>query len=144
MEHLCKPGTGVFVATGFGQKADGKALMEALCARGLTITCDWTTAPPGLSRADMATRDVAGVMRAQVLVALMTLPSYEYKGTFTEIGIAIGAGIPVVLVSPFIQPDDAICARNVYFHLPTIQRYPSVAKLLEAIPIPEADEGIAR
>ncbi len=147
MDRLRTPGTFVFVATGFKQKADGKALMNELVEHGLTITCDWTSAS-GLEISEMATRDVAGVKRAQgrrspsappvvtirqVLVALMTLDNYEYKGTFTEIGIALGADIPVVIISPFTKSTEAICARNIYFHHPSIERYPTVAKFIETL-----------
>lgn len=107
--------------------------MRALEQRGLVIACDWATAAPGLSKAEMAARDIGAMFRAQVLVAVMTLKDYEYKGTWTEIGMAIGRRIPIVLVSPFNVPEDAVCARNVYFHNTDFVRYPSTASLLQAL-----------
>lgn len=134
MDLLRTPGTRVFVATGFGQRSDGAALMEELRKRGATITRDWTT-PHSHKHADTADLDVAAVTSAQVLVVLMTLVKYEYKGTFTEIGMAIGANIPIVMISPFINVDDAVCARNVYFHYRKgiVCRYTSTTDFLAAL-----------
>ena len=132
MDLLREKRTKVFVATGYQQRSDGAELMRALEARGLTITCDWTL-DSDLNKEDKADRDIAAVKAAQVLVVLMTLPAYAYQGTWTELGIAIGANIPIVLVSPFGPADETTCARNIYFHLRQAQRFNSVRALLEAI-----------
>lgn len=133
MELLRTPFKTVFVATGFKQKADGRLLMHELQQRQLLIACDWTVEHAGLTKAAMAVRDVDAMKRADVLVAVMTLTDYEYKGTWTEIGMALGRGIPVVLVSPFEKAEDAICARNVYFHHPSFVRVHNASTLLASI-----------
>ncbi len=126
------PAIKVFVATGYHQKADAALLMGELRARNLTISCDWTVAST-LSIEAMAARDVEAVRTSDVLVALMTVADYEYKGTFTEIGMAIGAGVPVVVVSPFMHAYEATCAENVYFHCDRLRRYLTVQAFLEAL-----------
>ena len=133
--HLLRNGAyNVFVATGYKQKNDARGLMGELRARGHDIMTDWTEAS-GLSREQMALRDVRGMFGADVLVALMTLPDYEYKGTFTEFGMAVGRQIPIILISPFAEPDTtgAVCAKNVYWALPNMERYKSVQAFLEAL-----------
>ena len=135
MHLLCTPGTRVFVATGYIQRHEGAALMRELEKQhGLVITCDWTkeTLAP-LTMSQKAIRDTSAVRSAHVLVALMTLPSYEYKGTFTELGMALGLGIPIVLISPFTVTTDAKCARNIYFHCPEFKRYTSLADFRAAL-----------
>lgn len=135
LTRLRTPGTHVFVATGFSQQKLAQDLMAALTTRGLDITCDWTRPPPGLDAAQKAMADHVGVMDADVVIAVMTLPAYEYKGTWTEIGIALGARRPVLLISPFTK-EDATCAKNVYFYHPAITRgIASVDELLSCLAV---------
>lgn len=131
MDALRTPGTVVFVATGWPQRTEGAALMRLLEQRGLRIACDWTS-QPATNKKDTSVRDVAAMQQAQVLVAVMTLSAYAYKGTWTEVGMALGRGIPVVLVSPFVE-GEADCAKNVYFHHPSFLRFASADALLQAI-----------
>lgn len=122
LQRLRTSGARVFVATGFRQQKLAQDLMSALKLRGHVITCDWTRPVPGMSAADKAVADHRGVVEAEVVIAVMTLKDYEYKGTWTEIGIALGAGRPVLLVTPFTKSEDATCAKNVYFWHPAITR----------------------
>jgi nucleoside 2-deoxyribosyltransferase len=135
MEHLAAPGVKVFVATGFPQKEDARRVMSALIARGVGVTYDWTRPRTGLDRLNMAMADAAGVKAADALIAIMTLPDYDYKGTWTEIGMAIGHGHPILLVSPFADNDPAAkCAKNVYFAHPNMLRVAkSVDEFLERL-----------
>lgn len=41
-----------------------------------------------------------GITRADYLIAIMDSPNYSYIGTWTEIGIAIGSDITVLLYNP--------------------------------------------
>jgi hypothetical protein len=77
---------------------------------------------------------------AEVLVVIMSLLKYDYKGTFTEIGIAIGRNIPIVMISPFQKPSDATCARNIYFHYQSFTRFATVTGFLEALDKKKGDE----
>jgi Fe2+ transport system protein FeoA len=122
----------VFVASGWIERAGAAEVMRQLRALGCTITHDWTV-PQSTDPARTAALDLAGVRAAEVVVAVMAHPSYEYKGTFTEIGIALGARIPVLLVSPFKDGNQAVCARNVYFHSAELERCESVEALLAAL-----------
>jgi nucleoside 2-deoxyribosyltransferase len=55
-----------------------------------------------------AHEDVEGVMNAEVLIVIMDsgVKYYSYRGTFTEIGIALGRGIPIILYNPWIDASD--------------------------------------
>jgi nucleoside 2-deoxyribosyltransferase len=132
MNLLRQANTRVFVATGFAQKQDGAALMDSLRKRGAVITCDWTV-PTQLSREEIADRDEAALKTSQVLVVLMSLKDYDYKGTFFEMGFALGAGIPIILITPFTRSTDAVCVKNVYFHLKSFIRHRSVDAFLTAM-----------
>lgn len=124
----------VFVASGMPQKTEAAALMATLVKRGMTITYDWTRPPPGVGLPGISKLDKEGVRSAAVVVVLMTLPAYDYKGTFTELGLALGAGKPIVLISPFTQPAEATCAKVPYFHDEEIAaRYPSIEAFLAGL-----------
>lgn len=63
---------------------------------GGTITHDWTSYEleyhDWFDRSQRcAEADVRGVLEADVMVALLTQPDYPYKGTRTEMGVAMGA-----------------------------------------------------
>lgn len=134
MERLTTVGARAFVATGFQQRADGAALMRQLESRGIVITCDWTTpeaqAPPAK---DKAARDKAAIRAADVVIALMTLKQYAYRGTNFELGYAEAQDKPIIMISPFKKSDDADCARNVYFWNDAYTRFDSVDAFLAAL-----------
>ena len=87
---------------------------------GHTITHDWTEMEDErLStignplrdktyHAKCAHADVNGVKDADVLIAIMdsNVKYYSYRGTWCEIGVALGCGIPVILYNPWIDDDD--------------------------------------
>lgn len=99
-----------------GKWTDGpkiREVMKRLSDSGqYEITHDWTSyekVPPGkkLTRAedfarlqDCADKDLEGVRRADVVVALLTDPDYPYRGTCSEFGAALVLGKPVILVIP--------------------------------------------
>lgn len=94
----------VYVAgavAGPGANIDGvREIQAAFRAAGWTVTYDWTehgvlTGCGEMRRARAALDEVAGVASANVLV--VRLPGF--RGTHVELGIAIGAGIPVLIVA---------------------------------------------
>ncbi len=135
LQLLRTPGTRVFVASAFPTRMAASDLMDSLRKRGLVITCDWTKPSSTESRQEIAAADFQGVTSAQLLVAVMTLTDYDYKGTFTELGIALGAGVPILIITPFHKTSNtAVCARNVYWALPELVHGPtSVLELLTLI-----------
>ena len=135
---LTRKGTRVFVASGWVQRFDAKKLMDELTARGLIVTCDWTKEST-LEMAEKAKRDGRAVFDAQVLVAMMTIPDYDYKGTNFELGVAYGREIPIVLISPFHARNDATCARNVHFHHEGWTRIDSMTMFLAKLPPPSVN-----
>jgi nucleoside 2-deoxyribosyltransferase len=85
----------VYVATKFENGPRARQVMDALEAQGFEITYDWT---PELGETrEQAVADVDGVRTADVLVVLME-ENYDYQGTLIEIGIALGAERPVLIV----------------------------------------------
>lgn len=94
----------VYVASKFEDKHIAQHAMKQLRAVGHEITHDWTVeddskAEPGRLdeyHAVCAERDIEGVQDAEVLVIF---PHNQGKGLYVELGIALGAAIPIVCVS---------------------------------------------
>lgn len=71
---------------------------------------------PTLLREKFATDDRDDVLAAQRVIAFTEVPrtSNSRGGRHVELGIAIGAGIPVVVIGP---------RENVFCHLPEVEHY---------------------
>lgn len=101
----------VYIATRLDAADRVRALRDALLERGVLLTYDWTThgsvQSEGPARiAEVALAEASGVEDADMVVVL--LPGG--RGTHVELGIAIGAGVPVVLVGEQAGADGHICA----------------------------------
>lgn len=96
----------IYVASSLENAAHVRRVQTALIAAGHTITYDWTvhgsvwTAGPARIR-EVAEAEHRGVVTADAVVVL--LPGA--RGTHIELGIALGAGVPVILVGEQYSSD---------------------------------------
>ncbi len=88
---------------------DGEALVEQHDAHG-------SAQAPAPLREKFALDDFDDVMAADILVAFTEVPrtSNSRGGRHVELGIALGAGIPVMIVGP---------RENVFCHLPHVRHF---------------------
>ena len=91
----------IYIATALERAGDHNLLRDALRREGHELTYDWTThgsvKGQGVDRVrSVARAEAEGARTADAVVAL--LPGG--RGTHVEIGIAIGANVPVILVGP--------------------------------------------
>lgn len=121
----------VYIATRLENHRDHNRLRDLLAERGIGLTYDWTTHGPvwrdGPDRIRaVAQAEALGVTSADLVIVL--LPGG--RGTHAELGIAIGAGIPVLLV-PSLRSQvegEGVCA--FYLHpLVTISRHAELERL---------------
>jgi hypothetical protein len=91
-----------------------RVVMTELKNEGIEITHDWTQneaatenrhydicSGEDTKRMGMFGRyDVEGVKSADVLVVIMDQCEYPYRGTWTEVGVALGSDIPIILYCP--------------------------------------------
>lgn len=103
-----------YIATGLDNREDFARCRAALLAAGGRITFDWSDQEPvGADEQDTRTGEVLGhranddldgVIMADVVVKLLPGNPPRFKssgrGSHTEMGAALGSGVPVVLVSP--------------------------------------------
>jgi hypothetical protein len=128
---------GVYVAGKWAEKQAARDVMAHVRAAGYTITEDWTQHADGQKTADQlandAMHDVTGVLAATAIIVLLTDASYPYRGSFFEMGVAIGANKRVLVVA---NPNlDAAFRKVAFFHLPEIEVFPSVEAAVSALAV---------
>lgn len=95
-----------YVAGKFSDKATVQGVHEKVRQKGYNITHDWTTHEPSIASktkedyAQDAIEDVQGVVDADVCVFLFTDPAYPYRGTFTELGMALALKKKIIAYYP--------------------------------------------
>lgn len=89
--------------------------IELLEQCGHTITHNWTKKHNFESRAEEARADVNGVKNADALIVFMNDPNYAYRGTWTEVGIALGSAKSKWIYFVTDENFKKEC-KNVFFH----------------------------
>jgi len=113
----------IFVASSYLNKRKARQAMEWFRIRGHTITFDWTRPERGKTAwylRKKALADFNGVMDADLLVVIWP----GRLGTATEIGIALGKGIPVIIVG---QPD----VMSIYWYYPDVRIVPTLKDVFQ-------------
>ena len=128
-----KPGVpfklAVYVAGGWAFRHKVKSVMDELRGNSLfRVISGWVERENGANSpddlADDALHDIDEVTEAEVVLAVMDDPKYAYRGTFTEIGCALGQKKPVMILCPGTseKKDDGsysyshYCQTNVFYH----------------------------
>lgn len=114
----------VYVAGKWSNKDRLVQLMDRLRGLGIEITHDWTknekTTGSPEQLGNFAKLDTNGVKNADLMIAVLDDPSYPYRGTFTELGVALGCGTRIFIYCP---DDEFYCVSNCFFHHPDIVRF---------------------
>ena len=109
----------IYVATKWEVREKAAELMAELKRRGHTITYDWTKHEQESEA--QAVIDLQGVMAADALVVIADQP-YEFRGTYTEMGVAAARNIPILLIGTGAD-------RNIFTKLPIVRRFPDATNL---------------
>ena len=103
----------IYVAGSSKETSIMRGWMGHLRNFGHEITYDWTNdVDQGIQNENCAVTDVSAVLDAEVVLARIS-PLHTQRGTWLEMGVAIGQGIPVLVIE-----DDMY--RNVFKHHPLI------------------------
>jgi hypothetical protein len=116
----------IYVAGKWANKPDIQSKMAQFESLGHKITHNWTlsetTMSPGAERLRRdACNDIQGVVDADVLVVVMDDEKYVYRGTFCEIGCALGTNTLVIVYCP--NPNETLAARVCFYHHKDIVHY---------------------
>lgn len=117
-----------FVSGKVGNDNDAKSAMKALKDAGHQITFDWTTIEHlkpydknSFASRKAAIRETKGVKDADILVLIA---HNKGVGMYVELGIAIGIGIPIRVVTN-------VESRTMFFHHPLIKRVKNIEEIIK-------------
>ncbi len=123
-----------YIATRLENHAEHNRLRDALAALGHKITYDWTRHGAVWRRGmevieEVAKSEARGVLEADEVIVLWP----GGRGTHVEMGIAIGAGIPISFVSDVAEHHAASPETCAFYHHPTVRRHSSLEHYLAGV-----------
>jgi nucleoside 2-deoxyribosyltransferase len=111
----------IYIAGKWSDKENIRKCMDEVEQLGFSISHDWCTYESNATntKSDMAQKDVEGVLSADIVVLLLTDPTYAYRGTWSELGVCLGQSSTkkIYIVCP---QENSQCRTNVFFHHPAI------------------------
>lgn len=122
----------VYVASSFLNKEGARKIQYLLKQNGHRITADWTIHDPtkSIDRLKIETlTDMRGIVLADVLVIVW--PG-RYT-TSTELGIALGIGIPVLVLGPLDVLTQARVETHLFLNHPLVEFVETEEKLLDRL-----------
>lgn len=135
----------VYVAGGWEFRVRLKLLMDTIQEKGLTVTSKWIERENGVNTpealASDANFDISEVCASDYVLAILDDTKYAYRGTFTEIGCALGAGKRVIIVCPGEGEKlsdtrynySHYCMTNVFYWHPSIVHVTTVEEAINII-----------
>lgn len=146
-----KEKTNIYVAGSSKNFPLPELLMRLLEKDGYNITHDWTTEVKGnylegklneVEKQEIAIADANAVMAADLMVIVYPGDFSEGCGLYTELGIAIGKNIKVILYAPYQQKD---FVSKVFLYHPIVHSVVySYEELLETLSKLEPEENKLR
>ena len=148
----------IYVAGSSVDRVPVRVVQRTLIEHGFVITHDWTSceavdpAGPetpeerGARWARYGEHDLKGVMDAEYVVLVFTDPDYAYRGTCTELGIALGSNKKIIALhvttdSVFVgggggggggqSGDSKAYLRNPFMWIPQVRHFYCTTKTLE-------------
>jgi len=125
-----------YLAGGYHRKQQLEQNICDLENLGYKCTWDWTQTEEHSQDYDVmahyAALDLDGVCCADFVVAVIDDKDYSYRGTFTEIGCALGQKKPVYLYCPH-NPKEVYARSNVFYCHPGINHYDDWKTLLKHV-----------
>lgn len=100
----------LYVAGKWSSKKEINQKIQELESMGHEITHNWTANNDNKRLSSVL--DIDGVKNADCIVAIMDDPEYPYRGTFCEIGCALGLGKHVYIYNPSLKTKEVCFAHH--------------------------------
>jgi nucleoside 2-deoxyribosyltransferase len=135
----------LYVAGGWKYREEIAQYAKRLEDHGHYVVSTWAGREQGIRTPQAfeqhALADIDEVSNADVLVAVMTDPEYAYRGTFSEIGCALGLNKDIIIVCPNTGKQisdtkwefDYHCQTNVFYWHPAIFHTKNLVETLEQL-----------
>lgn len=96
---------------------------------GYNITYNWTL-NKHLPQSQAALNDIEGVKKCDILIVIMNDKKYEYRGTFCEVGCALGLDKRIIIVN---NNKESFCTTNCFYHHPSIIHVNDITKAIRIL-----------
>ena len=135
----------IYTASGWPFRQEIAKLNVRLMDKCYDVVSTWIEAETGISTPEDysvdAMRDVAQVCGCDILLAIMIDPDYTYRGTWTEIGMALALNKRIIIVCPGTAIKESNtkytfshhCMTNVFYWHPRIQRVQTFEEALSSL-----------
>lgn len=137
----------LYVAGGWNYRQDIPAINDQLRAAGFNVISTWVEEENGIHTPESdsvdAYRDLQQIAKADAVVSIMEKDGkYPYRGSWVEIGFALGRGKRVIIVCPgeVKQTEDEnrneythYSMTNVFFWYPQIEHAKTVEQAIEML-----------
>lgn len=121
----------LFVSGKFADKPLIKSKITELEQLGYEITHDWTQHEETLgnqSDAQVAALfDIEGVKKCDIHIVIISDETYPYRGTFCEMGCALGLDKKILVWNPFENPT---CTKVPFYYHPHVSHFNTWDELL--------------
>ena len=114
----------IYVAGSWAHRVEIRDFQKVLLDRipNMQLTHDWTFAEDivweqrttEFNRKHAELDLYTGVGTADAVVAIFTNPELAYRGTYEEIGFALGRGLPVFVFSPHMHNKECYVTKNIF------------------------------
>lgn len=108
-------------------------IRELCLLTDIKVTHNWTL-EKDKSQRDAASFDIEGVSQCDIFVAIMDDMTYDYRGTFTELGAALALEKPILVVK---GPFEQYARTNCFFLHPLVTHVDSFEVVLKLLKRPK-------
>ena len=89
--------------------------------------------------------DIEGVKKCDILIVIMDDIEYQYRGTFCELGCAIGLNKTIIIVNPYHNNmNSGSCTQICFYYHPSIKHVTSLDDALKYIEEDDKDPDLRR
>jgi hypothetical protein len=122
----------VYVAARYTEKPRARAVRATLVNQGYDVSSRWLYDDPKATHRIAAERDLADVARSHVVLLIEPIEAHGGGGRYIEVGYALALGKSVLVIDPD-APTDGSDGRAIFWSLPQVTVWPSLAATLPAL-----------
>lgn len=114
-----------------GKLADAQKInqdiIQPVLEQKFKISYNWTKYVDDENKEQLAINEINGVKNCGSVIIYITDEKYEYRGTNTELGAALGLGTKVYVIDPF---EDSSFSKNNFLNHPLVNRFKTLDEVL--------------
>lgn len=114
-----------------GKLADAQKInqdiIQPVLEQKFKISYNWTEHVNDDNKEQLAINEINAIKNCSAVIIYITDPEYEYRGTNTELGAALGTGTKVYVIDPF---EESSFSKNNFLNHPLVSRFKTLDEVL--------------